>query len=146
MKTIYATVLALLLAVTPCAAQPSQPLANSTVPPGARQVPARVIPVPDTVSPQMQAIIGQPYNPTWNVVPQTPAEWKVIVDKAAAAVVATLPEIRAALGVTVQPTTIAGVKAFIVTPKMIPVRNRTDSHVETAKGIRLRTRPSRSIH
>ena len=80
--------LALLLAVTPCVAQPSQPAANPPAPPGARQVPARVVPVPDTVSPQMQAIIAQPYNPTWNVVPQTPAEWKAIVDKAAAAVVA----------------------------------------------------------
>jgi epsilon-lactone hydrolase len=124
MKIMCGTVLALLLAVTPCAAQPSQPVANAPVPPGARQVPARVIPVPDTVSPQMQAIIAQPYNPTWNVAPKSPAEWKAIVDKAAAAVIATLPEIRAALGVTVQPTTIAGVKAFIVTPKTIPVRNR----------------------
>jgi len=72
----------------------------------------------------MQAIIAQPYNPTWNVVPKTPDEWKAIVDKAAAAVVATLPEIRDKLGVTVQPTTIDGVKAFIVTPKVIPPRNR----------------------
>jgi epsilon-lactone hydrolase len=124
MKTQCATVLALFLAVAPCAAQPSPPAANPPVPPGARQVAARVIPVPDTVSPQMQAIIAQPYNPTWNVVPNSPAEWKAIVDKAAAAVVGTLPAIRAALGVTVEPTTIAGVKAFIVTPKMIPVRNR----------------------
>ena len=38
--------------------------------------------------------------------------------------VATLPEIRDKLGVTVQPTTIDGVKAFIVTPKVIPPRNR----------------------
>src|SRR5580658_10722034 len=98
MKPMYACVLALLLAVTPCAAQPSQPVANPPVPPGARQVPARVIPVPDTVSPQMQAIIAQPYNPTWNVVPKSPAEWKAIVDKAAASVIATLPAIRAALG------------------------------------------------
>jgi monoterpene epsilon-lactone hydrolase len=124
MKTKYAIVLGLLLAVTPCAAQPSQQPAMPPVPLGARQVPARVIPVPDTVSPQMQAIIAQPYNPTWNVVPKSPAEWKAIVDKAAAAVVATLPEIREALGVAVQPTTIAGVKAFIVTPRVIPVRNR----------------------
>jgi epsilon-lactone hydrolase len=74
-------------------------------------VPDHFVPVPDTVSPQMQAIIAQPYNPNWNVVPKSPAEWKAIVDKAADAVVATLPEIRHALGVTVQPTTIAGVKA-----------------------------------
>jgi epsilon-lactone hydrolase len=116
MRLTHAMALALMVIGTPCFAQPA--------PPGARQVPAKVIPVPDTVSPQMQAIIAQPYNPTWNVVPKTPDEWKAIVDKAAAAVVATLPEIRDKLGVTVQPTTIDGVKAFIVTPKVIPPRNR----------------------
>src|SRR6201995_3775820 len=109
MKATAAALLGLLLLVAPCAAELSP-----------RQVPAKTIPVPDTASPQMQAIIAQPYNPNWNVVPKTPAEWKAIVDKAAAAVVATLPEIRDRLGVTVQPTTIAGVKAFVVTPKTIP--------------------------
>src|ERR1700760_2581444 len=110
MKLLSAAALAVLLA------QPA--LAES------RDVPARSIPVPDTVSPQMQAIIAQPYNPNWNVVPKTPAEWKAIVDKAAAAVVATLPEIRDRLGGTVQPTPLGGVKAFVVTPKTIPERNR----------------------
>jgi monoterpene epsilon-lactone hydrolase len=124
MKITHVALLALLLAGSSCAPQPSQQAAMPSVPPGARQVPARIIPVPDTVSPQMQAIIAQPYNPTWNVVPKSPAEWKAIVDKGAAAVIATLPAIREALGVTVQPATMAGVKLFIVTPKMIPVRNR----------------------
>src|ERR1700678_739439 len=118
MKLTHAAMLSLLLAGTSCATQPTQQ-ATVPVPPGARQVPARVIPVPDTVSPQMQAIIAQPYNPTWNVVPKTTEEWNSIVAKAAASVVATLPEIRAQLGVTVQATTIDGVKAFIVTPKVI---------------------------
>ena len=92
MRLTHAMALALMVIGTPCFAQP--------VPPGARQVPAKVLPVPDAVSPQMQAIIAQPYNPTWNVVPKTPDEWKAIVDKAAAAVVATLPEIRDKLGAT----------------------------------------------
>ena len=112
-----------LLAGASYAQQPQQEPA-SPVPPGARHVPDHVVPVPDTVSPQMQAIIAQPYNPNWNVVPKTPAEWKAIVDKAAAAVVATLPEIRERLGVSVQPTTIDGVKAFIVKPKTTAPRNR----------------------
>jgi acetyl esterase/lipase len=94
------------------------------VPAGAREVPSRSIPVPDTVSPQMQAIIGQPINPNWNVVPKTTDEWKARIDKAALSVVAELPQLRETLGVTVQPTTIAGVKAFLVTPKAIPPRNR----------------------
>jgi epsilon-lactone hydrolase len=122
MKIAHVAVVALLLAGTSYAQQPQQE-ATPPVPPGARHVPDHIVPVPDTVSPQMQAIIAQPYNPNWNVVPKTPAEWKAIVDKAAASVVATLPEIRDKLGVTVQPTTIAGVKAFIVTPKVILPHN-----------------------
>lgn len=114
-------VLALTLAAASCAIAAAQ---QSTAPQGARQVPARVIPVPDTVSPRMQAIIGQPYNPTWNVVPKSDDEWKAVVDKAAQGVVATLPELRAKLGVTVQPATMGGVKVFIVTPKDTPARNR----------------------
>ncbi len=116
--------LALMLAGTAFATPSSQQAAAQPVSPGTRQVPAKVIPVPDTVSPQMQAIIAQPSNPTWNVVPTTPAEWKAIIDKNAAATIATLPAIREALGVAVQPTEIDGVKVFIVTPKVIPPRNR----------------------
>ena len=85
MKITHVAAVALLLAGTSYAQQPQQE-ATPPVPPGARHVPDHIVPVPDTVSPQMQAIIAQPYNPTWNVVPKTPAEWKAIVDKAAAAV------------------------------------------------------------
>ena len=89
-----------------------------------REVPARSIPVPDTVSPQMQAIIAQPLSAGWNVVPATANEWKARVEKVAASVRADLPRLREALGVTVTPTTIAGVKAFLVIPKSIGPRNR----------------------
>ena len=44
--------------------------------PGAREVPSRAVPVPDTVSPQMQAVIARPFDPSFNLVPQTIAEWK----------------------------------------------------------------------
>src|SRR6266404_3679172 len=90
----------------------------------ARDVPARSLPVPETVSPQMQAIIAQPLSPTWNVVPATVEECKTRVDKAASGVLAELPRIREALGVSVAPTTLAGVKAFVVTPRVIAPRNR----------------------
>jgi hypothetical protein len=39
-----------------------------------RDLPARTIPVPDTVSPQMQKLIAAPLNPAWNVIPKTPDE------------------------------------------------------------------------
>jgi hypothetical protein len=32
--------------------------------------------VPDTVSPQIQKLIGAPLTPTWNVIPKTAEEWK----------------------------------------------------------------------
>ena len=47
---------------------------------GPRIMPARTIPVPDTVSPQMQKLIAAPLSPTWNVIPKTAAEWKAQVD------------------------------------------------------------------
>ena len=90
---------------------------------GMREVPARFIPVPDTVSPQMQAIIVQPPDPAFNIAPETTAEWKTRVAEAARKAEAALPELREALGVSVEPTTIGGVKAFIVTPKSIPRGN-----------------------
>jgi epsilon-lactone hydrolase len=43
---------------------------------GARQVPARELPVPETASPQLQALIAAPFAPTWNAHPQTAQEWK----------------------------------------------------------------------
>ena len=63
---------------------------------GAREVPSRAIPVPDTVSPQMQAVIARPFDPSFNLVPQTTAEWKARVEKVALATVAGLPKLRAA--------------------------------------------------
>jgi monoterpene epsilon-lactone hydrolase len=104
---------------------------------GTREVPARTLPVPDTVSPQMQAMIARPLNPNFNIAPETTAEWKKRVDDAAAATVAGLPKLREALGVTVEPTTIAGVKAFIVTPKSIPPSNRDRVLLHLHGGIRV---------
>jgi len=92
--------------------------------PSVREIPARTLPVPDTVSPQMQAVIARPPNPAFNATPQTTAEWKVRVDQAARAVASGLPKLREALDVTVEPASFAGVKAFIVTPKSIPDHNR----------------------
>src|SRR4051812_17045407 len=91
--------------------------AQSAAPADIREAPSRSIPVPDTVSPQMQAIIARPFNPNFNLTPETVADWKKRVDDAARNVVATLPKLRESLGVTVEPIKIAGVPAFVVTPK-----------------------------
>jgi epsilon-lactone hydrolase len=107
-----------------CAFQLFQQAVAQPVPTGTREVPSRLIPVADTVSPQMQAVIARPPNLRFNLAPETTADWKRRVEEEALNTVATLPKIREALGVTVEPTTIAGVKAFIVTPKSIPLANR----------------------
>lgn len=84
----------------------------------------RTAPVPDTVSPQVQKLIAAPPPATWNVIPDTAEGWRAQVEAGAAAVVATLPALRAQLHVTVEPQAIDGVNTFVVTPEDIPVRNR----------------------
>jgi len=91
---------------------------------GVRHLPARDVAVPDTVSPAMQAVIGSPLQPTWNEHPKDAQAWKALIDKRAAAVLATLPGLRQRLGVTVAPTVLGGVQAFIVTPDNVAEANR----------------------
>ncbi len=96
----------------------AQNAANSK--PGPRTVPGRNIPVPATASPQLQASIAAPYRvPNWNANPKSAAEWKELINKAAAAGAAARKEAREKLGVTMEETVIGGVKAFILSPKDI---------------------------
>src|SRR5437868_2099172 len=88
------------------------------------QVPAKSLPVPDTVSPQMQKLIGAPLNPSHNQIPATPEEWKKQIGGVEAATVKGLPALREALKVTVEPTVLDGVKAYVVTPQNISPQNR----------------------
>jgi len=92
--------------------------------PGPRKMPARTIPVPDTVSPQMQKIIAAPLTPTWNLIPNTPEEWKAQVNAVTVAAMQGLPALREALHVKIEPMTINGVKAFMVSPDNIPPENQ----------------------
>jgi len=87
-------------------------------------MPARTIPVPTTVSPQIQQLIAAPLSPTWNVIPKTAEGWKQQVKEGADATIKTLPALRQALHVKVEPRTIDGVKAYMVTPENIPPENR----------------------
>src|SRR5262249_62178242 len=112
----FVITLAVVCVVQPSSAQQSMP--------APREIPQRSIPVPTTVSPQMQAVIGGPLNSLYSESPKTADEWKGIVQKTAQAALARLPKLREALGVTLQPTKIGGVNAFIVTPRTIPPRNR----------------------
>jgi epsilon-lactone hydrolase len=105
------------------ALEPLQNAANAK--PGPRVVPARTIPLPTTTSPKFQAMVAAPYRvPAWNANPKSAAEWKELVAKLAAAGAALQRALREKLGVTMEPTVIAGVKAFILTPKVIPPANQ----------------------
>jgi epsilon-lactone hydrolase len=91
-----------------------------------REVPAKQLPVPGTVSPQIQKLVAAPLNPFYNQIPATPEEWKKQIRGVEEATVRGLPALREALKVTVEPTTLDGVKAYIVTPQN---RNRLLVHV-----------------
>src|SRR5262249_20566368 len=92
---------------------------------GPRTVPGRSIAVPDTASARLQASIAAPYRiGAWNANPRNAAEWKELIGKNAAAGTALRQQAREKLGVTIEPTVLGGVKAFIVTPKEIAPANR----------------------
>ncbi|MGF6919288.1 alpha/beta hydrolase [Paraburkholderia sp. 40] len=85
-----------------------------------RQVPAKVLPMPADVSPELQKLIAAPYNPAWNVLWTTGEQWRVAANAQAAKVMQTQPAMRERLGVTVLPNTINGVRVYVVTPDVIP--------------------------
>ena len=105
------------------AVETAQNAANGN--PGPRSVPAKTIPVPDDVDAATKALVAAPYRvPAWDANPPDAAGWRAIVDKLAQAALPGLAKARAALGVTIEPTTVGGVKAFILTPKDIPEAHR----------------------
>jgi len=91
---------------------------------GAREVPAKTLPVPETASPEIQKLIAAPLTPTWNVIPTNAAGWKEQVQAGYEATMKALPALREALKVRVSPMTVAGVKAYLVAPETLPPQNR----------------------
>ena len=89
----------------------------------ARQVPARDLPVPETVSPAIQVLIAGPPPPWWNAHPKSASEWKRLVTQAAEPALKALPEVRKQLGVKVEPANIGDVPVFVVTPAEIAPAN-----------------------
>ncbi len=88
------------------------------------QVPAKSLPVPTDVSPGMQAIIASPLRAGWDVLWKTGEEWRAAANIAAAKTIATLPAMRKRLHVTVKPSTMNGVRVYVVTPDVIPPEHR----------------------
>jgi acetyl esterase/lipase len=88
------------------------------------QVPAKSLPVPADVSPELQRIIGAPRNPAWNKLWKTGEEWRTAANVQAAKIVQGLPAMRRRLHVTVRPGTMDGVRIYVVTPDVIPPEHR----------------------
>jgi monoterpene epsilon-lactone hydrolase len=85
-----------------------------------REAPARPLPVPSSVSPEMQKIIAAPPNPLWNFNAKSKEEWKTFVSNGEANTVKSFPAKMEALGVRYEPTMIDGVKGYVVTPLKMP--------------------------
>lgn len=84
----------------------------------------RTIPVPTTASPDLQARIAGPGNPSWSLKPTSAEQWHDIVNHATAFIEKRIADWPEKYGVTVRETTIDGVRAFWLTPKRLPKRNR----------------------
>src|SRR6202166_2492107 len=89
-----------------------------------RQAPAKTLPVPTDVSPQMQRIIAAPLNPAWNVLWKTGEEWRAAANAQAAKTVQGIPAMRERLHVRMQAATMDGVRVYVVTPDVIPPEHR----------------------
>jgi acetyl esterase/lipase len=92
--------------------------------PAPLDVPAKTVPVPETVSPQMRAIIGAPLRSNWNIHPRTGEEWKPVADAGAANTIKNVPGMQERLKVKVEPGIIDGVRVYTVTPQDMPPENR----------------------
>ena len=88
--------------------------------PEPRQIPARSLPVPTTVSPEMQALIAAPLSSNWNVSPKSTEEWRTLSAPSAGRGAA----LRERLRVKTESLTVNGVNAFMVTPEVIAPENR----------------------
>jgi epsilon-lactone hydrolase len=89
-----------------------------------RTVPARPLPVPTDVSPQIQALASRPIPPDFDVVPQTIEEWVALQEAYNNSVAQAVPGQEQRLHVTVEESEMAGVTVYIVTPDRVAHENR----------------------
>lgn len=88
---------------------------------GLRNVPAKLLPIPKNLSPELTEAIKAPYNsPRWyGNHAETKAEWKKIVNESTAKSLKNIPKIQSDLSVNIKPLTIGNVNAFEITPRNI---------------------------
>lgn len=91
----------------------------------ARENTGTALPVPNTVSHQLQRLIASPAPSWWDNQPQSTEEWKLMVRERAQAVSVLLPNLHKKMHVSVQKDEMAGIPIYWVTPKTIHPRNRS---------------------
>ncbi len=91
---------------------------------GPRIVFVRILPVPDTVSPQLQKLIAVRPGSAWGPIPSDPAVWRKEAKRSADQLAARYPAMEQRLGVSVQAQQVGGVNCFILLPTTIPPENR----------------------
>ncbi len=88
-----------------------------------RTIPERSLPVPTTVSPELQKVIAFVNPPNQFAVPKSRAEWAAL-QAGTPAMLENVTKLRESLGLGLERRVIAGVNCFVITPKDIPKRNR----------------------
>jgi monoterpene epsilon-lactone hydrolase len=88
--------------------------------------PAKSLPAPNTadISPQMQKFIAAPLNPDWNALWKTGDEARAYALKQAAGVLKGIDAMKERMQVSVEPTTIDGVRVYVITPRTLPPENQ----------------------
>jgi epsilon-lactone hydrolase len=89
---------------------------------GTREIPAKSLPVPETVSSQLQKAIAGPA--ISHAAPASNDEWKALVRKSAAASAAQVPALLAQFNVTREQSQFDGVNVYLFTPAKLPPENR----------------------
>ncbi|WP_293854338.1 alpha/beta hydrolase [uncultured Alsobacter sp.] len=92
--------------------------------PGAREIPARPLPVPDTVSQALKPAVAAPLPAGWDRVPSDAAGWRALAEASGAHAGPALEAVRTRLGVTLERTVLGGVPVFVSTPTDMPEARR----------------------
>ena len=85
---------------------------------------AKTIPVPTTVSPELQQIIAQPLRSGWNSPPTTAEGWQQLAESIRAGAASNVTAMRERLKVRVEPGIMTGDRIYTVTPKEVDSVNR----------------------
>ena len=99
-----------------------------------RQVPAKTLAVPSTVSPAMQQIIAQPLRTAWDTPPKTPEGWAQLAESTRVSAAPNVEAMRQRLKLRVEPGTIAGVKVYTVTPERVRPENANRTLIQIHGG------------